>query len=108
MANYTYQDVIPAMIENTSMQIAYKDGVPYRYQITPVSGYVLHDKTYDYPVYNPDTGEDEIVLGYRTSTASVPYNYDFTANMYEFYTVPASEVPLEQIMGEVTPPTVTE
>lgn len=93
------------------------------YRITPNAGYVLHDKIYDTileeEVENPETGEMEwvetgVVLGYRTTTASVSVRtYDFTPftmqdengndvtayGAREFYTKPASEVPADQIFG---------
>lgn len=88
MSKYTYQDVNPSLIDNTSMQIKLRDGKPYRYLITPVSGYALHDRSYDTIEIDEETGEERVTaLGYRTSTATVPFSYDFSANMYEFYAV---------------------
>lgn len=98
MAEYFYEDVTPAY-ENTTMKKLYIDGVHRTYNITPVSGYVLHDKGRDWSVINPETEEETYYLGYTTGTASCPANYDFTANPREFYAVPADSVPADQIFG---------
>ena len=95
MATITYENVNPPLIENTVMQKVLRDGVHRTYYITPAAGYVLHDKNYD------DTTVTPVVLGYRTSTASVAASYDFTANPREFYAVPADSVPADQIFGGV-------
>ena len=97
MAEITYVDVIPSLIENTSMQQRLNDGVPVTYRITPNEGYVLHDNILD------EENDGELVLGYRTSTASCSVNYDFTTNPREFYAVLASEVPEDRIFGIVGP-----
>lgn len=91
----TYEDVNPSLIENTTMQKVLRDGVHSTYYIAPADGYVLHDKTYDTIVIDPVTGEetDEVILGYRTSTASCAASYDFTANPREFYAVPEDQAP---------------
>lgn len=106
MAVYTYEDVIPTLIANTTMQKLFRDGVHIAYNITPISGYVLHDATYDDVMYDPITMEptDEVLLGYRTSTASCATNYDFATNPRQFYAVPADSVPADQIFGVVEPP----
>lgn len=107
MVTFTREDVIPTLIENTTMQKVFRDGEHLVFEITPNSGYVLHDKRYDSPAYDEITFEEtgEIILGYRTSTASCPANYDFVANPDEFYAVPANEVPADQIFGETEPET---
>ena len=119
-----YEDVIPSLIENTTMQKTFLNGVHRAYTITPNDGYVLHDKNYDEEVIDPMTlmPTGEIKLGYRPSTASCGYNYDFTTTQVtavngqivtaygsrEFYAIPETEVPADQIYGgEVNPP-VTE
>lgn len=58
------------------------------YRITPNAGYCLHDSIYDSEVFDEKTGEptDEFALGYRTSTASCGYNYDFTTSTVDGYT----------------------
>ena len=96
---FTYEDVIPSNIENTTMKKAYDNGNFVSYRITPIEGYVLHDKARDYTDMNPDTMEETFKLGYTTATASCGANYDFTANPREFYAVPADSVPADQIFG---------
>jgi hypothetical protein len=94
-----YEDVIPTLIENTTMQMRVKDGVPFTYRITPIAGYVLHDNARDWNVTNPATGETTHYLGYSHGTASCPVSYDFTANPREFFAVPEDSVPADQIFG---------
>lgn len=94
--------VNPTLIPNTTMQkYIDNDGVFRAYYITPNEGYVLHDKSYDEEVIDEVTLQPtgEIKLGYRTSTASCGANYDFVANPREFYTVPITDVPADQIYG---------
>ena len=80
--------VLP-IIPNTAMTLSLIEGVPAAYYIAPNEGYVLHDKLYDSIEYDNDTMEEtgNIILGYRTSTASCSINYDFEANPREFYTI---------------------
>lgn len=101
MATYTYEDVIPTLIPNTTMRKLFIDGVHRTYNITPIDGYVLHDKNRDWYDIDPETGMDseEPTLGYTTGTATCAANYDFAANPREFYAVPESEVPADQIFG---------
>jgi hypothetical protein len=97
----TYENVTPTLIENTTMQKSILNGVHKTYLITPISGYVLHDKNYDEEIIDPETYEPigEIKLGYRRTTASCAANYDFLTNPREFYTVLESEVPADQVYG---------
>ena len=97
-------DLIPAIIENTAMQEMYSNGVLRGYSITPIEGYVLHDKGMDVPVIDEETGVEtgEVLLGYRRTTASCAANYDFVTNPREFYAVLESSVPADQIFGGVT------
>ena len=96
----TYESVIPTLIENTTMIMALNDGVPLNYRITPNEGYVLHDKNYDEPVFDENGNETgEVILGYRTATAGCGANYDFEANLREFYAVLRTSVPEDQIFG---------
>lgn len=101
----TREDLIPSLIENTSMKKVFRDGIHVQYDITPNEGYVLHDSTYDTPILVEGTGEEtgEVVLGYRVSTASVAARYDFEANPRELYAVLASDVPADQIFGTTEP-----
>ena len=99
MANVTYENVTPALIENTTMQKVLFDGVHRAYYIAPVDGYVLHDKALDWTEVDENTFEETAKQGYTGGTVSCGYNYDFTANSREFFTVPESEVPADQIFG---------
>ena len=95
----TYVDVIPTLIENTTMQQRLNDGVPYTYRITPIDGYVIHDKTAEWVDMDLDTGEWITKPGYKSGTVSCGANYDFVVNPREFYAVLASSVPADQIFG---------
>ena len=100
MATITREDLNPTLIENTNMKKVFRDGVHVQYEITPNSGYVLHDKTYDEPVFDEEGNETgEVILGFRVYTASCAANYDFATNPREFYAVPESDVPADQIFG---------
>lgn len=104
----TREDLIPTLIENTTMQTVFNNGKHVGYEITPNDGYVLHDTVWDVPVYDEEGNETgEIVLGYRTYTASVGANYDFDANPRGFYAVLESSVPADQIFGVTTAPEVS-
>lgn len=89
---YTFVAVEPPLIENTTMVRCVEVG---NYQITPIEGYALHDKGMDSYYYDPDLMEttDQLILGFRLSTAGVGPNYDWTANPREFYTVLLSQLP---------------
>ena len=97
----TYEDVIPSLIENTTMQKMFTNGVHKTYRIVPCENYVLHDKNYDTEVIDPNTLEPtgEVILGYRTSPTTCPAAYDFNTNPRELYTVLATSVPADQIHG---------
>ena len=103
MADYTSEIVNPTLIENTTMTLNYKDGVATTYYITPNESYVLHDNRYDDVIVDEETGDEIVVLGYRTSTASCRATYDFETNEREFYAVPENTVPADQIFGVTTP-----
>ena len=102
----TYEEVIPTPIENATVKKAFLNGVHKTYTIAPNEGYVLHDKGFDTPILDEETLEEtgEVILGYRTSTASCRYDYDFNVNPNEYYAVPINDVPADQIFGDVTPP----
>lgn len=97
----TREPLNPTLIENTTMEKVFIDGVHKVYEITPNENYVLHDKDFDSPVYDEETGEEtgEVILGYRTYTASCSASYDFATNPREFYAVPENDVPADQIFG---------
>lgn len=97
----------PSLIENATMQIYSNNTGDVAYRITPVEGYVLHDKGRDFQAVDPDTydplfdenGDPIMVQGFTGGTASCGINYDFEANPREFFTKLESEVPADQIFG---------
>lgn len=110
-----YADIVPPIVPNTSMKARRNSagtGIQ-SVQTTPNSGYVLHDKNYDEEIIDPFTlmPTGEIKLGYRPTTANCGYNYEFTPvqvvavngqtvtayGSREFYAIPESEVPADQI-----------
>jgi hypothetical protein len=98
---FTYENVEPTLIENTTMQKRLLDGVHKQYLITANEGYVLHDQLLDHEVLDPDSGEPtgEIILRYYQGTRTVAASYDFVANPREFYAVLRSAVPEDNICG---------
>jgi hypothetical protein len=97
---WTYPDVIPSLIENTTMQMGINEsGAHKTYRITPVPGYVIHDNTRDYTDLDPETMEEVEKLGFTRGTVSCAANYDFAANPRDFYAVPETDVPADQIFG---------
>jgi hypothetical protein len=111
---FTYEDLIPSLIPNTTMQKSLLDGVLRAYRITPNEGYVLHDKARDIDEFNPETNEREFYLGYTRSTVSCGFNYDFSpvevvdengvirtgyGALRELFAIPESEVPADHIFG---------
>ena len=100
MPTITYEDVNP-VIENTTMEVMIVDGRPHMYNITPIAGYVIHDKAGDIFDIDPITGEETVKAGFCSGSCSCLVSYDFEENPREFYTVPASEVPPDQIYGDV-------
>lgn len=107
MAVYTKEDVIPSLIENTTMYKNLRDGVHTTYVIEAVEGYVLHDKVLDWEAWDnelnmpmlDENGNPVMVLGYATGSCSCAANYDFITNPREFYAVPENSVPADQIFG---------
>lgn len=95
----TYEPVNPSLVANTTMERGLRDGVPRSYYITPNAGYVLHDNTRDWSDFDPDTMEEVLFLGYTRGTASCAASYDFATNPREFYAVPETDVPADQIFG---------
>lgn len=98
MATITLEDM-DTLVENTTMQKIYRDGVHRQYSITPTAGYVLHDKRCDWTEEDPMTGEEITILGYASGTVSCAASYDFASNPWEFYAVPEGSVPADQIFG---------
>jgi hypothetical protein len=99
MAVWTYEDVVPTLIPNTTMQKAFMDGVHRVYYIKAVDGYVLHDKARDWDHTDDDGNIIETFQGFTTARTSCAANYDFVANPREFFAVPREEVPEDQIFG---------
>lgn len=101
--NVTREDLIPSLIENTTMQKVFLDGVHRQYSIQAIDGYVLHDSRLDWEDTDPETLEPVFKQGYTRLPKTVAASYDFDANPYEFYAVPEGEVPADQIFGGVQP-----
>lgn len=93
----TYEEVIPTLIQNTTVRKSYYDGKHCSYFITPIEGYVLHDQTRDWIDVDIDTQEESLNLGYTYGTATCAADYDFITNLREFYAVPSNTVPIEHI-----------
>lgn len=117
----TREDVIPTLIPNTTMKKSFRDGVAHKYEITPVQGYVLHDKAADWYECDEDTGEELYLFKMRYSTGECSCNadYDFTpvtvtdenGNSFtaygserEFFTRPSTEVPTDSTYGIINKP----
>ena len=115
MAAINYENVIPTLIPNTTMQKRFIDGVHKQYVIAPVEGYVLHDSASDMEGFDPETGEPtgQMVFYYASGDATCGANYDFTSvqvtdengvthtgyGSRAFFARPTSEVPADQIYG---------
>ena len=91
----TYEDITPSLVENTTMQKIFRDGVFVQIGITPCEDYVLHDKNLDgYEDYDENgNGIGEVILGFYAGTKTVRHDYDFVINPREFYAVLETEVP---------------
>ena len=109
MAN---EPIEPSLIPNTTMvKYINSSGRWVAIKITPNEGYCLHDKGYDYPIVDPETGEEtgEIVRGYCAAVCSCGYNYDFTQTtiidgytaygISEYFARPISEVSSNQLFN---------
>lgn len=96
----TYETVNPSPIENTIVTKVLINDVHRLYRIQAIEGYVLHDNRRDNYV-DPETGEElaSPILGYTAGVTSVAANYDFLENPNNFFTVPRTEVPEDQIFG---------
>lgn len=111
---YSYEDLIPSLIPNTTMQKRLFDGVLRSYLIYPCDGYVLHDNALDIEEtdeYGVPTGR--VIFGYYPIQRSCGFNYDFTPvtvtdengvthtgyGSREFFARPISEVPTDQIFS---------
>lgn len=81
-----YKD-IETLIENTTMQERYNDnGELINYVISPIDGYMLHEKSRDEIVVDENGAETgEIKKGYTEGIVTVLANYDFKENKREIY-----------------------
>ena len=111
MAYETMETLIP----NTTMRKYINANGAFRsYLIKANDGYVLHDTARDYyPMPENEYDEPELVLGHTGAEVSCGYNYDFATHIAtdvngnpvtaygsrEFYAIPTSEVPADQIFG---------
>lgn len=104
---YTYEEINPTLIENTTMQKMLLNGVHRTYVIQANEGFVLHDKALDGEIVDDMTGEVlGITLGYTRGSVSCAASYNFTTNTREFYAVPENEVPADQIFGNADQPEI--
>lgn len=69
---YTYEDVIPSLIPNTTMQKRLLNGAHRSYVIRPIDGYVLHDSASDF-----ETEQDGYVYCYASGSCTCGATYDF-------------------------------
>lgn len=113
MAVWTYEDIIPSLIENTVMRKGFSDGEHVIYTIQAVEGYVLHNTALDSYAPDYETGGSTLVLGYTTAEISCNAHYAFTPTQVtavngqtvtaygsrEIYAIPSTEVPTDQIFG---------
>lgn len=88
-----YKDITP-IIENTVMQERYNDnGEMINYVISPMEGYLLHEKSRDEMVVDEqgnDTGE--VKKGFTSGIITILVNYDFDINNREIYAVKESDI----------------
>ena len=83
-----YKD-IKTLIENTTMQERYNDnGELINYVISPIDGYMLHEKSRDEIITDENGNETgEIKNGYTSGIVTVLANYDFEKNERKIYAV---------------------
>ena len=99
MAIITYEDVIPTPIANTTIQKRLADGVHRQYVVAPIDGYVLHDNRGCWTTIDENMGEEVTLHAFYSGNCTTGATYDFVANPYEFYAVPETEAPADQIFG---------
>ena len=100
-----FRDTTP-IIPNTTMQIYTNlNGVDTTYKITPIAGYVMHNKTRDRTSYDNEGNVISHKLGFTGAQTSCSLTYDFTTHelqltngeivtVYgekEYFTVPETE-----------------
>lgn len=108
-----YEAIEPTLVPNTTMRKRINDttGALMTYRIAPNDGFVLHDNRYDFHNNYDDEGNitGDIQLGYTTGEVSCPPTYDFTTTTTvngvtaygdrEFFAIPVTDVPENQIFG---------
>lgn len=94
-----YVDVIPTLLENTTMTKRVTDGVDKTYQITPNEGYLLHDNRADEPNYDEEGNVVSVTLRYKSSTSTCTIA-QFNNNTFDIYAVPEDSVPADSILNE--------
>ena len=120
-----YTQMAQPLVENTVMWEGRNDGVLQTYRIRAAEGYVMHDKRGDRIICDDEGNEIGSEPRFRVGMALIPASYDFdnvvadTYNgingviqvqkigMYEFYAIPASEVPVADTW-DLNRPVVTE
>lgn len=117
MARITNGNYVTSPVPNTTMLEKLRDGVLYMYVVAPVEGYCLHDKMGDWTDSDPNTMEETYKQAFYTRSCSCLATYDFTpvemldpngntVTAYgdrEFYTLPLSDTPGDQVFGGVNP-----
>lgn len=88
-----YKD-IETLIENATMKERYNDnGEMVNYIISPIKGYLLHEKSRDEIVLDENGNETgKIKKGYTSGVVTTLANYDFIENPREIYAVKESEI----------------
>ena len=97
---WTYTNVEPTLLENTTMVLCTFNGVDKLYRISPNEGYLLHDSRADDYEYD-DEGNvvGEPILRYKRTMSSCTIA-QFNANTYNIYAVPEDSVPADSILNE--------
>lgn len=86
---------ISSIYDNTLMkEIRNDENITTGYDISPIDGYVLHNKVLDEYEYDEDTGEPLKLIsrGYSPSSSSVEPDYDFAENPSEIYAIKKEDV----------------
>lgn len=114
-----WRDTTP-IIPNTTMEIYTNlNGVDANYKITPITGYVMHNKGRDRITYDSNGNIVSKTLGFTGAPTTCRINYDFTTHeiqldngetvtVYgenEYFTVLAEDLPEEGVIygGGTTP-----
>lgn len=101
------------IVPNTTMEIySNASGVDTQYRITPLAGYILHNKVRDRVTYDNQGNIVSKTLGFTTAGTTVHISYDFTTHelilangetvtVYgekEYFTVPIEDLPEEGVI----------